>query len=180
LAFYALRDYIGEDSLNLALHRFLHDKAFQQPPYTNTVEFLDYIRAVTPDSVRYVIHDLFETITLYDNKATAATATRRPDGSYAVHLTFSARKLRADSLGAQTEIPIADYIDVGVFGVPEKGNSLGKVLAIRKVHVTHPTMSVDFVVHERPRKAGIDPFNKLIDRTPEDNVRAVDVASGDL
>jgi hypothetical protein len=24
-------------------------------------------------------------------------------------------------------------------------------------------------------KAGIDPYNKLIDRTPEDNVRTVDV-----
>jgi ABC-2 type transport system permease protein len=175
LAFYALRDYIGEDSLNAALRRFLRDKAFQQPPYTNTVEFLPYLRAVTPDSLQYVIHDLFETITLYDNKATAATATRSADGTYAVHVTFDARKFRGDSLGAQTEIPIADYIDVGVFGAPEKGNPLGKLLAVRKVHVTQRTMSADFVVPERPLKAGIDPFNKLIDRTPEDNVRAVDV-----
>ena len=36
-------------------------------------------------------------------------------------------------------------------------------------------MSAEFVVPERPVKAGIDPYNKLIDRTPEDNVRAVDV-----
>jgi len=137
--------------------------------------FLPYIRAVTPDSLQYVIHDLFETITLYDNKATAATATGSADGSYTVHVTFDARKYRADSLGTQTEIPIADYIDVGVFGAPEKGNALGKLLAVRKVHVTERTMSAEFVVHERPVKAGIDPFNKLIDRTPEDNVRAVEV-----
>jgi ABC-type transport system involved in multi-copper enzyme maturation permease subunit len=176
LAFYALRDYIGEDSLNAGLRRFLHDKAFQQPPYTTTVEFLPYMRAVTPDSLQYVIHDLFETITLYDNKATAATASRQADGSYAVHLTFAARKIRADSLGNQTDIPVADYIDVGVFGAKEKGNTLGKPLALRKVHVTQPTMSVDFTVSERPLKAGIDPYNKLIDRTPEDNVRSVDVA----
>ncbi|HZS59475.1 MAG TPA: M1 family aminopeptidase, partial [Gemmatimonadaceae bacterium] len=175
LVFFALRDYIGEDSLNSALHRFLHDKAFQNPPYTNTVEFLPYVKAVTPDSLQYVIHDLFETITLYDNKATAATAKRRADGQYDVHLTFDAKKLRADSLGGQTEIPIADYIDVGVFGEPSKGNKLGKPLAVRKVHVTQPTMTVDFVVRELPLKAGIDPFNKLIDRTPEDNVRPVDI-----
>ena len=175
LAFYALRDYIGEDSLNAALRRFVHDKGFQSPPYTNTVEFLQYLRAVTPDSLQYVIHDLFETITLYDNKATEATATRRPDGTFAVHLTFEARKLRADSLGNQTEIPIADYIDVGVFGPREPGNALGKPLAVRKVHVTQSPMSVDFVVPERPVKAGIDPYNKLIDRAPEDNVRTVDV-----
>jgi ABC-2 type transport system permease protein len=34
---------------------------------------------------------------------------------------------------------------------------------------------VDITVHGRPRKAGIDPYNKLIDRAPEDNVRSVDV-----
>jgi hypothetical protein len=139
------------------------------------VEFLTYLRAVTPDSLQYVLHDLFETITLYDNKATGATATRSADGTYAVHVTFDARKFRGDSLGTQTEIPIADYIDVGVFGAPEKGNALGKLLAVRKVHVTQRTMSADFVVPERPSKAGIDPFNKLIDRTPEDNVRTVEV-----
>jgi len=30
-------------------------------------------------------------------------------------------------------------------------------------------MSVDFVVPERPLKAGIDPYNKLIDRNLDDN-----------
>ena len=125
-----------------------------------------------------MIHDLFETITLYDNKATAATASRRTDGRYDVHLTFDAHKLRADSLGGETAIPIADYIDVGVFGEPAKGNALGKVLEVRKVHVTQSTMTVDFVVSELPKKAGVDPFNKLIDRTPEDNVRAVELVSG--
>jgi ABC-2 type transport system permease protein len=175
LAFYALRDYIGEDSLNAALHRYLKDKGFQNPPYTVTTDLLQYLRAVTPDSLQYVIHDLFETITLYDNKADTATATKRADGTYAVHLAFSAKKLRADSLGNQTEIPVADYIDVGVFGAPEPGNKLGKPLAVRKVHVTANEMSADFVVSERPLKAGIDPYNKLIDRTPEDNVITVDV-----
>jgi hypothetical protein len=165
LAFYALRDYIGEDSLNAALSRFLHDKAFQQPPYTNSAELLQYLRAVTPDSLQYVIHDLFETITLYDNRATAATAKRRADGRYDVSLTFDARKLRADSLGTEHDIPIDDYIDVGVFA----GN---RPLAVRKIHVTQPTMTVTFVVNERPTKAGVDPFNKLIDRAPEDNVMA--------
>ena len=32
---------------------------------------------------------------------------------------------------------------------------------------------VDLIVASEPRQAGIDPYNKLIDRTPEDNVIAV-------
>ncbi|MBX6362866.1 MAG: ABC transporter permease subunit [Gemmatimonadetes bacterium] len=178
LAFYALRDYIGEERLNAALAKYLARVRFQQPPYTTSRELVDELRAVTPDSLQHVITDLFETITLFDFKATDATARRRPDGKYAVHLVLEARKLRADSLGNEKEIPLGDYVDVGVFGEREKGNSLGKPLYLRKVHVTQPTLTLDVVVDGPPRKAGIDPYNKLIDRGPGDNVRAVDVTGG--
>jgi hypothetical protein len=66
---------------------------------------------------------------------------------------------------------MADYIDVGVFGPEEPGNSLGRPLSVYKVHVTEPTTSVEIVVDELPERAGVDPYNKLIDRVPGDNVR---------
>jgi hypothetical protein len=34
-------------------------------------------------------------------------------------------------------------------------------------------VNVTVVVNGRPARAGIDPYNKLIDREPGDNVRAV-------
>ena len=34
------------------------------------------------------------------------------------------------------------------------------------------------VVDAEPRKAGIDPFNKLIDRNPENNIVAVSAGGG--
>ena len=42
LIFYRLREEIGEEALNRALANFIRDKAFQQPPYTTTLEMLDY------------------------------------------------------------------------------------------------------------------------------------------
>jgi hypothetical protein len=36
----------------------------------------------------------------------------------------------------------------------------------------NPTV-LDLIVAKEPMKAGIDPYNKLIDRTPEDNVIGV-------
>ncbi len=41
---------------------------FQEAPYTTSIEMVDYIREVTPDSLQYVIKDMFETITLYKNR----------------------------------------------------------------------------------------------------------------
>ncbi len=173
LALYALRDYIGEDAMNRALRAYLHDHAYETAPYSTARDFVGYLRAETPDSLKYVIHDLFETITLWDNRVEEVSSTRRPDGKYTVSLTFTSRKVRADSLGNETGIPMDDYMDVGVFGAEEKGNALGKPLEVHKIHVTAPRTTVELVVDEQPERAGVDPYNKLIDRVPGDNVKDV-------
>jgi ABC-2 type transport system permease protein len=174
LVLYALRDYIGEDSLNAALRRFLRDKAYQMPPYTTSREFLGYLEAVTPDSLQPTLHDLFERITFWEHTATDARAVPKGDSTWKVTLTVKARKVYADSLGTETPAPLGDYVDIGVFGAPEKGSKLGRALAVRKVKITAPQMTFDFLVKGDPRRAGIDPYNRLIDRTPEDNLTDVE------
>jgi len=42
-------------------------------------------------------------------------------------------------------------------------------LQTEKVWITQPRTTFDFVVNEKPTRAGIDPYSKLIDRNPEDN-----------
>lgn len=173
LALYALRDYIGEEAMNRGLQAYLADHAFEEAPYSTSRDFISYLRAETPDSLQHVIEDLFETITLWDNRVEDVSATERDDGRWAVTIDYTARKVRADSLGTETEIPMADYVDVGVFGEPEPGNALGRPLSVFKILVESGPGSVEIVVDERPQRVGIDPYNKLIDRVPDDNVDAV-------
>jgi ABC-type transport system involved in multi-copper enzyme maturation permease subunit len=177
LALYALRDYIGEEAMNRGLRGYIEDHAFEEAPYSTSRDFMRYLSAETPDSLQYVIEDLFETITLWDNRVDEVSVVQRDDGRYAVTLDFSARKVRADSLGNETEIPMSDYIDVGVFGPEEPGNSLGRPLSVYKILVTEGQSSVEIIVDEEPVKAGIDPYNKLIDRVPGDNVKDAPGAS---
>ena len=40
---------------------------------------------------------------------------------YAVHLVLHSKKLKGDSLGNAREVPIGDYVDVGVFGAHVPG-----------------------------------------------------------
>jgi len=51
--------------------------------------------------------------------------------------------------------------------------ALAAPLYRRKQHVTGPDVRVTAVVTGIPLRAGIDPYNILVDRTPDDNVRAV-------
>jgi hypothetical protein len=171
---YALKDYIGEERLNAALKKYLQAVAFQEPPYTNAREFVSVIREAVPDSLQYLVADMFETITLFDNKTQEAKATKLPDGRYKVELTLESHKFRADSLGTEKEIALGDWVDVGVFDKNEdKASKLGKPLYFAKHKITQPKTVIDFIINGEPHKAGIDPYNKLIDRVPKDNVKEV-------
>jgi len=173
LCFYALRDYIGEQAMNSALHAFLDKWAFKAPPYPTSRDLLAEFDKVTPDSLKYVLKDLFEDMTFYDNKTDSATTTKRPDGAWNVHLVLRAKKMKGDSVGNTRDVPVADYMDVGIFGDHVAGQKLGEPLLVKKVHITQNVTALDFVVAKEPKRAGIDPYNKLIDRTPEDNAIAV-------
>jgi ABC-2 type transport system permease protein len=170
VAMYALQDYIGEDRVDQALRAFLDETRYVGPPYPTSEMLVDEFKKVTPPELAYLIHDLFEVITLYDNRALEATAKKRGDGKYDVTVKVSARKLQADDLGKETEVPVeGDLIAIG--GVNEKGDAI----CLEKRHVKAGESEQTFVCDELPAKAGIDPLLELIDRHPDDNVVAVSV-----
>ncbi len=172
LCMYALQDYIGEDHVNNALRNFNHEWAFREGIYPTTKDLMGYFRAETPDSLQYLLVDLFETITLYENQAKSVTTKELSGGKYEVDLEFSAVKYRADSLGNETEIPMKDWVDVGVFAKNQAGKD--SLIYLQKHLIrTGKDQHLKVVVPSKPTKAGIDPINKLIDRTPEDNVKGV-------
>jgi aminopeptidase N len=168
LVMYALQDYIGEDALDAVLAKFVAANRFQNPPYTDSPALVAAIREATPSQYAYLIEDMFETITLYENRATRATSTPRADGRYDVSVAVTVKKLRASDLGKESEVPVHDFIDVGVQGKD------GKVLALERMKIDTQEATFTMVVAEKPVKAGIDPLNKLIDRAPDDNVIVVE------
>ena len=177
-ALYALKDYIGEQRLNRALERFLASYAFQGPPYPTSRELVEALREVTPPELDHLIEDLFETITLFDNRVLEASYSRQDDGLYRVRVRTSSRKLKADGKGGTTQVPIDDWIDVGVFGWQEvEGVEQESVLVLEKRKITEMEMEFEFTVSQQPRRAGIDPYNRLIDRNSDDNLREIEDAS---
>jgi hypothetical protein len=172
MVMYALSDYIGEEKLNLALHNFLMANRYanasdaQTQPYPDTRLLEAALRAQTPPELQYFINDSFEKITLYDNKAVSATSQKLPDGRYKVTLAVEGKKSYADGNGVETPAGMNDLIDVGVFR-GKKGEE--QPLSVRKERITGGPQSFEFTVSEAPTRAGIDPYNKLIDRNLDDN-----------
>jgi hypothetical protein len=167
LAMYALQDAIGEENVNRALASYIGKVAYQEPPYTISRELLAEFRAVTPPEFQYLIKDLFEQITLFENRAISATWKEKGAGKYEVTLKVASKKLRSDENGALTEIPMDDLVDIGVLGPDDKP------IYLKKHRIQGGETELKIEVAEKPVRAGIDPVVKLIDRRPDDNTVAV-------
>jgi ABC-2 type transport system permease protein len=115
-------------------------------------------------------------ITFYDNKVTAVSAA--PTGKaneYRVSLTVEVGKVYIDDHG--DDLPASgmnDYIDIGVFGehtMNAEGRFRTNPLYLKKYKLTAGRHVITMIVQGKPLHAGIDPYNKLIDRRPNDNYK---------
>ncbi len=177
VALYGLRDLIGEDSMNAALREFKNAYAFKsQPPFAGTNDLYRYLQKHVPDSLQYFLTDTWQKITLYDNKITSLSAV--PAGNkdeYKVTLSVEAKKVWEDD--KHNEIianNMSDYIDIGIFGASttnKEGRSETNPLYLHKYKLTAGQHTITVVVKGKPVRAGIDPYAKLIDRQPNDNIK---------
>jgi ABC-2 type transport system permease protein len=191
LVFYALSDFIGERKLNAVLSSYIQKVGYQEAPYTNSIELVERIKDATPDSLKYVINDMFETITLYDNRIKNATSKKLANGKYQVDIEFDVAKYRADDQGkrifkdakgktlsykkkgdiiATTSLPLQDYVEIGIFGEETiKDKKVEKELHLKKYKINKIDNKVSIIVNEKPTEVGVDPYNKLIDTNSNDN-----------
>jgi ABC-2 type transport system permease protein len=176
LVMYLLREQIGEEAVNRALRRVIQQYAFQSAPYPRSLDLVAALRAEAPADKQALITDLFEKITLYDVKTTGSTATQRPDGRWDVTVTVDARKLYADGKGVETASPLNESFDVGLFtAMPGKGAFDEKdVVVLERRPIRSGVQTLRFVTTRKPLFAGVDPYNKWIDRNSDDNLRPVD------
>jgi ABC-2 type transport system permease protein len=164
---HALNKYLGNDSMNHAVKRFIDRYAFKGPPYPTSLDLIAAIRQSTPDSLQYFVTDEFLKITLYDNKITDAKATKTKDG-YTVNATIDAHKYYADSTGKETESPSENYVEVGVY---KDSKSL---ISLSRYKLKSGINNLSIAIAEKPYKVVVDPRLLLIDKKLDDNEMRLD------
>ena len=174
VAMYTLRDRLGADAVNGALRRFREKYAgADAPPATSRALYAE-LQAATPDSLRPLLSDLFEHITLWDVRTDSVRAEPDGAGAWRVTLHVDASKARADSIGRQTPVPMDDLVEVGVFaGDAGTEDGPGEPLYLQQHRIRSGTRTITVTVPRRPTRAGLDPYRKLIERERDDNVAEV-------
>ncbi len=176
VAMYLLQDRLGEDRMNGMLAGLLNQYRFKSQPYARSLVLVDGLKSLARnDSERQLISDLFEKITIWDLKATEAKVTKLPDGRYQTVLTVKGDKFYADGKGKETKASLSDMIDIGLFAArPGIGKfSASDVDLIERRPVVSGEQKITVISKKKPAFAGVDPYNKYIDRNSDDNVVAV-------
>jgi hypothetical protein len=173
VAMYTLREHIGEERVNAALRSFLRKHRPGVPPFPTSHDLYAELRAVTPDSMRALLRDLLAEITLWEVRTDAVRVEPTGTGAFRVSLDVTASKVRADSVGNDTEVPMNDLVEIGVFAESADGEAPGEPLYLRRHRIRSGRQTVTVVVPRRPVRAGIDPHRKLIQREAGDNVMDV-------
>jgi ABC-2 type transport system permease protein len=167
-ALYTISEYIGEDSINLALRRMLEKHRAKRSPLATTLDLYRELQNVTPDSLKYLLHDLFEVNTYWNLETEKTTVEKIDSGNWQVVLDLKASKIIFDSAGVETEVPMNDWIDIGVFA---QGGATNNPLYLEKHRIRSGKQTITITVNEEPYRTGIDPYHLLIDLKTEDNVK---------
>jgi hypothetical protein len=140
-----------------------------------TLDLHRELEAVTPDSLQYLLHDLFEVNTFWHLDTERAIAVETPAGTWQVTLTVTARKVVADSAGVETESAMDEWVPIGVFARGPSRDELSAPLHVRMHRIRSGRQVITVTVAREPALAGIDPYHVLDweEREDDDNIAAV-------
>ncbi len=169
-ALYALREYIGKERIDAALRSLFEKYRSGTPPLPTSMDLYRELQAVTPDQFQYLLADLFEKNTFWELETERATAQQTVGGAWQVRLDVRGRKMVVDEAGRETEVPMDDWLEVGVFDDAER--------YLKKHHIHSGKQTITVTVPQKPARAGIDPRHLLSDLWETDrNVKAVTVGN---
>jgi ABC-2 type transport system permease protein len=174
-AMHALSEYVGEDRVNTALRTLVQKHASS---FATTLDMYHELQAVTPDSLKPLLTDLFEKNTYWTFNTRKATAQQTRSGTWQVTFEIDAKKIVADSAGRETEVPIGEMIEIGIFAPAAAGEVLGTPLYLQKHRIRSGRQSITMSVAQKPARGGIDPYS-LLDWEEGDNIEQIVIPAAD-
>ena len=139
------------------------------------------MKAATPADLQYYLEDGFKKITLYSNKVTNASYKKVANSNYEVTLEVESSKSYFNGNGKLLSTGTKpNLLEIAVFDNDTKnkqGMTTKAPLVMKKVWVKPGKSTYTFITKKLPIKAGIDPYNKMIDRIPDDNIMTLEEIS---
>ena len=166
LAMHALSKYLGKEKVNGALRRLLQKHSSGELPLPTTLDLHRELRTVTPDSLNYLLHDLFKANTYWRLKTKQLAAKQTKAGNWEMTLRVQAQKVVVDHTGQEKNVPMNDWLEVGIY---EEGKDINEPLYLRMHRIRSGEQTIQVTLPRKPESGGIDPNHLMIDLRRDDN-----------
>jgi ABC-2 type transport system permease protein len=175
MVLYTLSNYLGEEQFNTIVSNFENTNRYKTPPFVTSLDFVQAFKDNSPDSLKYLITDLFEDITLYDNEITDVKSSNN-EGLHTTHINFRIIKYNSDNKGKRIfnsesiedkslkSLMLRDYVDITLFDTQDK------IIHDERTLITKIKNTLNFKTDKEVTKIAIDNSLLLIDANLDDNV----------
>ncbi len=168
---YALQTVLGEDKMNQAIKSFYDDWSVVnvlevEGRYATSLDLISYLETALPDSLNYLIDDLFKDVVFYDNKIDSVNI-REQGHSFLVDIKLSLEKSKVDSSGNIAIQKGSEYFEVAFYFEDDDGIEVLSHIERKELRLNES--QVQFTLCFKPSKVILDPNLKLLDKKLYDN-----------
>ncbi|PSL35046.1 ABC transporter permease/M1 family aminopeptidase [Chitinophaga ginsengisoli] len=170
LAMYGVKEIVGEERMNKALHRLM-DKHAYPGVKASADDLVNELCQDASESEIRLIKDWLEQVIVYALKVEVLSCKRQPNGQYKLLLNVHINK--TDRNNNRSLFP-DENIDIAVFDVPS-GELDGHSTPIysEKHHFSGAMTHLNITVSKPPKTVAVDPYCYLPDANQADNLAAV-------
>jgi hypothetical protein len=170
LAMYALKEALGPQRINDALHRLLDKHAYPGTKATAN-DLINELCFGASDNEIKLIREWLERVITYSLKVEVMSCNRLKNGQYDLQLKINIEKL--DNETNQTLSP-DDDLDIAVFDQHrEDANWFNKPLYLQKHHFSQATTILNITLNKPSNTVAIDPYAYIPDADQSDNIAVV-------
>lgn len=176
--FWGLRHYIGVDTLQTALRKFVEDYGSKGPPYPTTLQLIEYLREAAGPDYDQLITDYFDRITFWDlgYGEDDPVMTTLDNGKTKVDFTVTIdKKIASSKDGKETSVTeidgevLSEWVEIGFYDTDPKETLGGDWTALERVRITETQTPLSFTLDAPPNFIVLDPRRLLIERVEKDN-----------
>lgn len=172
MAFYALKESLGEKQVNAALRQLIHEHVY---PFKRAIpeDLIQALYQYADTTQRRLVDEQLRQVIVYD-LAVNVVSCERVGSKYHLQLQVDIRKTRQTDGEADLALPVNDIIPIAVFDrSSEVWTQPDALIYLERTHFSQASTLLTLVLDRRPMMAVIDPYAYVPDGNQQDNIAVV-------
>ncbi|CAM1369609.1 M1 family aminopeptidase [Tenacibaculum xiamenense] len=171
MAFTALKELIGTDTLNRAIKTLLNTHKNDVEPKVTSLDLLEALYEVSPKEYHKLIDDWFKRIITYDLTIENVETVKLNSIEFKTKLTVKAKRFEQQIGGKMLEIAIDEPILIALFNDHPSMARPEDTLYLKHHLINKSSQEITIITKKKPSFVAIDPYGTRVEERRVDNLK---------